>query len=144
MLRWLRRLGGFQIVRVRGGSMAPALGDGSWTLFRRWAPGDPGPERFDVVRLEDPVRPGAWVVKRVIGLPGETVELRAGALLVDGRRLREPHATGQASSSHRWSTGEGEIVVLGDNRLHSTDSRQYGTVSLATIRGRLLRPRMGP
>ena len=141
MLWVVRGLGGIQLIRVRGVSMLPLLRDGSWAVFRRWAPGDPGPERFEVVRLEDPARPAAWAVKRVIGLPGEAIELRAGTLVVEGRPVPEPHALGEDSRAYCWSPGDGEIVVLGDNRLHSTDSRRYGPVPLAAIRGRLLRPR---
>jgi signal peptidase I len=141
MFSVLRGLAGIQFIRVRGASMAPLLKDGSWAVFRRWAPGDPGPERFEVVRLEDPLRPAAWAVKRVIGLPGETVELRAGRLIVDGRAVRESHALGKESRAYCWSPGESEVIVLGDNRLRSTDSRRYGPVPLSSIRGRLLRPR---
>ena len=129
-----------QLVRVRGDSMAPALRLGSWALFSRRALRDGrGPRRFDIVRFEDPSRAG-WSVKRVAGLPGEDVRLENGALYIDGRPVSEPHASPVDGPEWlEWRPGPGEYVVLGDNRARSTDSRRYGCVPAAALRGRLVR-----
>lgn len=97
------------------------------------------PERFDVVRLEDPGRAGRWIVKRVIGLPGEQIRLTDGVLFVDDIETPEPYTSGRASTGkNEWWPRANEIVVLGDNRDASTDSRKFGTVSLTAVRGKVL------
>jgi signal peptidase I len=79
-------------------------------------------------------------VKRVVGLPGEEVRILDGALLVDGARLIEPYLGGLPSSvglgDSVWGLGPEEYFVLGDNRLRSTDSREYGPVGARLIVGK--------
>ena len=124
-----------QLVRVRGESMAPTLSDGQWVVVSRRAYTRRPPSRFDVVRFEDPWRPGSFSIKRVVGLPLEVVELRGGELVVDGRTIEEPHAVSGDTSEHLWAPRENEYVVLGDNRSRSTDSRRYGPIRLSAITG---------
>lgn len=124
-----------QLVRVRGESMAPTLGDGDWVVVSRRAYVRRSPSRFDVVRFVDPRRPGSWSVKRIVGLPSERVELRGGVLEIDGRELENPHGIPGDSSEHLWAPGPGEYVVLGDNRTRSTDSRDYGPIAFSAITG---------
>jgi signal peptidase I len=119
--------------------MTPYLANGTWAVFRRRTSREAAPRRFQVVRFEDPRRPAAWAVKRVAGLPGEIVELRAGRLIVDGTLLAEAHASGDDDGAYEWKPGSAEIVVLGDNRSRSTDSRHYGPIPLSAVRGRLVK-----
>jgi len=130
----------WQLVRVRGTSMQPALDHGAWVIVSRAAYHRDPPRRFDVVRLADPRRPGAWAIKRVVGLPGEEVVLGPAGLVIDGERVVEPHspAAGRAPAGP-WSVGVGQVFVLGDNRDNSTDSRDYGPIPLTSLTGRVTR-----
>ena len=89
------------------------------------------------------------VVKRVIGLPGETVTVKinsAGAyeVYIDGEYLDEPYAYNDVQNYTpgigEWVVGEGEVFVLGDNRFNSTDSRdpRVGTIDIDCILGKVL------
>ena len=94
---------------------------------------------FDVVRLEDPGTVGHWILKRIVGLPGEEVLLRDGELFIDGQAIADTYAYyAQApSDKFQWWPRNDEYVVLGDNRLVSTDSRKFGPVKRSAIRGRV-------
>ncbi|MBV8081753.1 MAG: signal peptidase I [Candidatus Eremiobacteraeota bacterium] len=76
-------------------------------------------------------------LKRVVGLPGETVAIAQGVVMVDGRRLAEPYL---AASDHSSMSGlrvpAGAVFVLGDNRAESDDSRSFGAVPRAAVIGR--------
>lgn len=111
----------FWLTRVRSHSMAPTLPDGSLALTRRLRPSTPV-RRGDLVIVESP-RLGRPVVKRIIGLPGETVTIQAGKVSIDGHALAEPYA-----------------FLLGDNRDASRDSRTWRDphVPRDTIVGRIL------
>ena len=120
--------------------MEPAIGENSWVIalragFRRRAPG-----RFDIVRLEDPREPIHWIMKRIVGLPGEHVALRSGELFVDGMLVVDEFAycPDPSTDNNEWWPGTDEYVVLGDNRGGSTDSRSFGTVKRSAIRGRVV------
>jgi signal peptidase I len=129
-----------QVVRISGRSMEPTLPSGSVVLVNRRAYGNQRvPTRFEIVRLENPEQRGHWIVKRVIGLPGEEVALRDGRLIVNGMPVREPHIDLQDASNHSWWPRDEEVVVLGDNRAASTDSRKFGPVKLAALRGKVSR-----
>ena len=95
------------------------------------------PRRFDLVLIEHPNRAGFWEVKRVVGLPGEHIEIVDGVLIVDGAGVQDVVAVRDASS-YEWQLGEGQYAVLGDNRLQSTDSRAFGPVQARHIAGRVV------
>lgn len=118
--------------RVRGRSMAPTLHPGDLVLtlpVRR-------PRRGEVVLVRDPTDPAHVQVKRVVGLAGETVEARAGRLLIDGRHHREAHQHGHGPDG-RLEVPSDHVVVLGDARDRSTDSRSYGPVPLRLVSRRV-------
>ena len=124
-----------QLIRVRGESMTPTLRNGQWVVVSRRAYARCPPSRFDVVRFEDPRRPGSWSIKRIVGLPLEIVEIRGGKLVVDGLAIDDPHTVPGDTSEHLWAPGANEYVVLGDNRSRSTDSRRYGSIGFPAITG---------
>jgi signal peptidase I len=98
-------------------------------------------ERGDVVVFWYPRDPSVSFIKRVIGLPGDTVELRAGVLYVNGRRVDEPYL-GPGPEYHDGSNmaateiKAGSYFVLGDHRGSSNDSRNWGEVPQKYIYGK--------
>ncbi len=77
-------------------------------------------------------------IKRVVGLPGETVEAHDGTVFVDGRRLVEPYLAAAVATSDFGpiTVGDGELWVMGDNRANSSDSRVFGPIHADTVVGR--------
>lgn len=118
----LARLFVFHIVRIEGASMVDTLRSGDIALVTRFDYRFGGaPERGDVVECSFPGRSGVYI-KRVIGLPGERVEISGGRTYIDGVALSEPYATGPAED-YSARLGPDEYLVLGDNRAESYDSR---------------------
>ena len=121
-------------VKVEGHSMEPGLRDGQLVLaLRPWCAG--APARGQVWIVEGP---DGSAIKRVIGLPGETVAEQGGDLWIGGARLSEPYvAQVDASDGGPWPCGGG-YLVLGDNRPRSEDGRAWGPLSRGALRGRVL------
>ena len=94
----------------------------------------------DIVVLDEPSDGGRHFLKRLVGLPGETVTFDEGLMLIDGKRLAEPYLGGLPAvmglNFTEWNLRQGEYFVLGDNRFHSTDSRVLGPISLKDIVGK--------
>ncbi len=111
---------------VHGDSMRPTLDPGQRIAL---GPLRRTPRRGEVVLLR---HDGLEMVKRVVGLPGERVRLVDGRLEVDGRHVPEPYAVegpaGMDAVELDVRLGHEELLVLGDSRRHSTDSRSFGPV----------------
>lgn len=117
---------------VDGVSMQPNFATGQFILVNRWTYLFGTPERGDVVVLRFPGDPEhKKYVKRLIGLPGETVEIRDNRLVIDGRPILEPYLRpGEITSvmipgKNRWVLGEDDYFLVGDNRPNSNDSRTW-------------------
>ncbi len=111
---------------VSEASMVPTLRPGDRVLT--W---ERPPVRGDIVVFEHPERPDFWMVKRVIGLPGEHVEITDGRVLVNGTSLDEPWTTDPTGPDASWNLGPGEAIILGDARtLSAGDSRQIGPLHI--------------
>ena len=138
--RIMKRLVSSRPYVVRGASMIPSLRPGDQVLVDAAAYGEVELARGDVVVFSNPHGDGRHDVKRVVGLPGERVVMTEGLLFIDGRELAEPYLGGLPSSvglgELAWELGAGQYVVLGDNRAHSTDSREFGPVGGDRIVGR--------
>ena len=81
-------------------------------------------------------------MKRVIGLPGEEIRLYEGMLFINGRVYRENYLCGTPSylglEEYMWSVGRNEVFLMGDNRLHSIDSRSFGPIKTSLVSERVL------
>ena len=141
----LNRIVGYRISIIRnddtaGRSMLPAIRPGDWLLVS--SRGASHLKRGDVI-VHVAIQDGndKWV-KRVVGLPGEEVRLREGGIYINGELLHEPYLGGLPPSlgldDRAWNVGDRAYFVMGDNRAHSTDSRDYGSVSLASVLGRVV------
>lgn len=106
-------------------------GEAQGSLLGRWLGG-----LLEAVGLRQPST--EEYIKRVVGLPGETVEGREGEVYVDGRRLVEPYLPGSAVTSDfdPATLDEDELWVMGDNRSNSSDSRIFGPIDVDTVVGR--------
>jgi len=120
--------------RVEGESMAPRHSGGDFLLITTR---DESPARGDIAVVRHPAEAGGDLIKRIIALPGETIEITRGVVFVDGERLGEPYVTEPWSGTLRPVTlREGDYFVMGDNRNHSTDSRAFGPVTWSDFVGR--------
>lgn len=132
-----------QPVKVEGYSMLPYLHDGERILVNKLIYYDlPRLERGDIVVFWFPDDPSKSYIKRIIGLPGETVEVREGRVLVNGQELQEPYLDPQlnlARVNHPPVVVRNNyFFVMGDNRDHSSDSRYWGMVPKKYIYGEAL------
>ena len=99
------------------------------------------PTRGDIVVFTAPAHAcgvGGTFVKRLIGLPGDTVVERRGRVYVDGKRLNEPYVQpgDRDDRSGTWPVGPGRYFLMGDNRVESCDSRDWGTIPRGSIIGK--------
>jgi signal peptidase I len=118
---------------VKGGSMRPTLDPGHRIAV---APLVRPPARGDLVVLRSPR--DLEVVKRVVGLPGERVRLRAGRLEVDGQAVPEPYLADHVRAGDlELELGPAQYLVLGDHRAASTDGRDFGPVGADALLGRV-------
>ncbi len=122
---------------VAGDSMKETLITGDVALMTRFDYIADTPGRGDVVQLEVPGRDGLYL-KRVIGLPGETVEIIGGVVHINGQALDEPYAV-FSDDDFKITLYADEYFVLGDNRPVSYDSREeeFGVISADCFRGRV-------
>lgn len=127
-------------LRIPSSSMAPTLLPGEHVLAEkvsrhlgRWNLGD-------LVVFTDPAN-GDLALKRLVGRGGDRVEIRDGRLLVNGRRVAERYVDHPTVDSVYYGpvvVPPGEVLVLGDNRAASEDSRQFGTVPAEELQGRVV------
>lgn len=126
-------------VEVKGASMSPTLRSGDRCLLNRFAYLTREPQRGELVVLRDP-ETDELIVKRIVGMPCETVIMRNDAAYVNGHRMHEPYAS-RYIRNDTSPLGKATVVprdhyfVLGDNRTRSVDSRDFGAVPKEKILG---------
>lgn len=126
----------FNFSIVRGSSMSPGIKDGDRILVDHVSLLFRDVQRGDIVVLQYPLDPTLDYVKRVIGLPGDEVRIDGGRVWVNGESLEEPYIAEPDPRTHLAQTVEpGCLFVLGDNRPHSSDSREFGQVPLQNLVG---------
>ncbi len=124
--------------RVYGSCMEPNLCTGERLLGNKLLYHIHPPQRGDIIVFRYPRDPSKIYVKRVIGLPDETVCIRQGSVFVDGRRLRESYVKNIPHGDYALTrVRAGQLFVLGDNRDNSSDSRVWGTVPLDNVEGKV-------
>lgn len=126
----------FTIIRVDGPSMSDTLLNNDRLFVSVLDMRLSGPDRFDVVILHYPNRGHENFVKRVIGVPGDTIEVHSGVLSINGTVYEEPYLTDsrtlkfdRTGNDFTITLGEDEYFVMGDNRDNSNDSRAIGVIS---------------
>jgi len=146
-----------QAFQIPSGSMIPTFLEGDRVLVSKFTYGIRNPfnnqvwfeigrpERWDVVVFIYPEDRSKDYVKRVVGLPGDTVAMVAGNLFINGSKVDDPHANYDPGINAGTRTfkavtvKEGEYFMLGDNRDYSSDSRFWGTVNESLIKGKAWR-----
>jgi signal peptidase I len=128
-----------QAFRVQGTSMEPLLLDGERIVVNKFIYRFQPIERGDVVVFWYPRDPSVSFIKRVVGLPGDLVEMRSGTLVVNGLPVSEAYLPERFHDTDNYPPTEvrkGYYFVLGDHRRSSNDSRTWGEVPEKYIYGR--------
>ena len=129
----------YQPVKVEGTSMAPLLSDQERIFINKFVYRFEPISRGDVVVFWYPLDRSKSFIKRVIGLPGETVEIRQGTLFVDGQTVPEPYVPRMYEDLSDFGpvrVPHDSYFVMGDHRISSNDSRVFGPVASHFIYGR--------
>jgi signal peptidase I len=128
---------------VEGQSMEPNFHDREYLLVNKLVYRLHKPQRGDVIVFHPPSRPDINYIKRIIALPGDTVDIQDDKILVNGVQIDEPYLGGNKTLiqnspvAHLKETlGQDMYFVLGDNREHSSDSREIGDIPAANIIGK--------
>jgi signal peptidase I len=131
----------YQPVKVEGTSMMPGLADQERIFIDKFAYHIEPIERGDVVVFRYPGDTSKNYIKRIVGVPGDRIEIFRGAVYVNGHRLAEPYVPPQFRDQRSVSevtVPEGDYFVLGDHRNLSSDSRDFGVVEREAIFGKAL------
>jgi signal peptidase I len=129
----------YQPVKVEGTSMAPLLSDQERIFINKFVYRFEPIQRRDVVVFWYPLDRSKSFIKRVIGLPGEKVEIRQGIVYVNGRAIQEPYVPPQYEDLSDFGpirVPRDSYFVMGDHRISSNDSRVFGSVESRFIYGR--------
>jgi signal peptidase I len=126
----------FENYRVLGHSMDPTLENDQFLVVNKLGYRLHDPERGDVIVFRDPRSDGRKLIKRVIGLPGEVVEIKNGEVFINNRPLEEEYIVNPARYSQPPTPiPEDQYFVLGDNRNNSSDSHNWGTLPQEKVIG---------
>lgn len=119
-------------IRVNGASMNPTLNDKDIMILNEISYGFSDIVRFDIVVVKEE---NEYLIKRIIGLPGEKIEYKDNKLYIDGKYVKEDFKH-METMDFSTTLGEDEYFIMGDNRTNSTDSRIFGPISRDKIIGK--------
>lgn len=120
-------------VRVDGASMDKTLENGQILLLYKLG----NVKRYDIVILDEEIE-DEIIIKRIIGMPNDTVEIKNGVLYINDEEIEEEYAYGETSDYDKITLGDDEYFILGDNRPISKDSRYFGPVKKDEIIGKVI------
>ena len=129
----------YQPMKIQGDSMAPLLSDRELIFINRLVYHFEPAQRGDVIVFSYPLDRTKSYIKRIVALPGETVEIRQGMVYVNANPLPEPYVPSQYEDLSDFAPiqlSSDSYFVLGDHRNSSNDSRVFGTVARRLIDGR--------
>lgn len=125
-------------VRVYNISMQPTLHEGNLLVVNKLAYKLGEPKRGDIIVFHYQGTITEDYIKRVIGLPGDTVQIGNGIVRVNDQVITEPYIAELPGYTGQWKVPEGELFVLGDNRNHSSDSHDWGFVERQWVVGKAI------
>jgi signal peptidase I len=126
-------------IRVESVSMEPTLYAGNFVIVNKFAYQFAEVSRGDIIVFHYPPNPEQDpYIKRVIGLPGDRVDVRDGEVLINGIRIAEPYLESSTRQGGDWMVPPDSLFVMGDNRNNSSDSRSWGVVPLENVIGKAL------
>jgi signal peptidase I len=127
----------FDIVAIDGISMEPMLYDKDRVFVNILEYKIGTPKRQDLIVFTPPVDKNSYFIKRVIGIPGDTVKISGGTVYVNNNKLNEIYLAANINTAGDITVKvpDGMVFVLGDNRNHSEDSRFFGPISISSIKG---------
>ena len=120
-------------VRVDGDSMKNTLKNGDILLLYKLG----SINRLDIIVLDEE-KDNEKIIKRVIGLPGETVAIKKGKIYINDKVIDDEYAYGETSDYDKVTLEDDEYFILGDNRLISKDSRYFGPIKKSEIKGKIV------
>lgn len=120
-------------VRVDGDSMKNTLKNGDILLLYKLS----SINRFDIIVLDEE-KDNEKIIKRVIGMPGETVAIKKGKIYINDKVIDDEYAYGETSNYNKVTLRDDEYFILGDNRLISKDSRYFGPIKDNEIKGKIV------
>lgn len=120
-------------VRVDGDSMKNTLKNGDILLLYKLS----SINRFDIIVLDEE-KDNEKIIKRVIGMPGETVAIKKGKIYINDKVIDDEYAYGETSDYNKVTLRDNEYFILGDNRLISKDSRYFGPIKENEIKGKIV------
>jgi len=129
--------------KIKGESMHPNFPDGEYLLTEKISYYLNNPQRGDVIVFKPPISEDEFI-KRVIGLPGETISIQSGKIYINNEILDEDYISSEVltfsgsflTEGKKYTIPEGLYFVIGDNRPHSSDSRMWGPIDKKSIAGK--------
>lgn len=119
---------------VSSKSMSPTYDEGDYLLINKLSNKF---DRYDIIVAYNPKKQNQFIIKRIVGLPSEKVEIKNGDVFINGKVLNEGHVTKKTTGDIVVILDNNQYFVLGDNRDENSDSRFFGPISINNIKGKV-------